>query len=911
MAPKRVFLGTAADATALTADWCRSQWPETLPPGLVFCIPTALAGRRLRDALADAYGAYQGVRFLTPALLVSLFEPPEEALPATETEVLMAWEQVFEWLRGEGAETPLFARLFPGGQGWLAQTLPRLAAARRLSALRTALAEAALDFGRVAAAGEALPEGQEGLRWQALDLLETRYREILAEHGLTDPCDLQQATLEARRPKAQEAGPLRIVMACVPDFMPALTRLLDTLPDLTVLIAYGPDETAFDAYGRPVPGVWNAPDRTLSVATGSICRCTAPAGAAAEAERFLNRFGSLSPRQLCFGILDRNMMPQFTAMAARHGMELFEPEPLPLRTQPEGRALSALLAYAADGPTEPALTALADIPETASALEPAGFSQTDLRRDLAILRSDFFPEDCGALLAFAESRRLPAVHALIVRAEGWRQALTADTAAGIRGFLTDLWGSRMLSPAAEPTRFAAFEAIGALLREAEECRIPGTPSPALFAARLNDISLRPVRRSADASFEGRLELLWSPADVALIGGVSETLFPDSLPSDPFLPDGLRTALGMRDDAMRTARDAYILDVLCRRFPADRIRLICSDTDCEGNGLRPSRLLFRCSGEARRERAQRLFIDSPAPRPTPLPESGIRLLALPSDVPPRPPVIRISASDIALFLRSPADYFLRSVLGLRPPEGRVSDDGLPGSVFGSLMHTALSVLKDSAGDPAAALTARCDALIRSTYGDAPTMEILALRRDLMRRLRKAADWEAASRAEGWRIAETEYSLETALDIDGTPVTLVGRIDRIDRHPDGRRRIVDYKTGAPKNVSTMHYRSSKGTPGQYEWASFQLPLYIWMLGRCRPDYAPEGNLSAGYLFLPKNKPPQFSPFSHPVSPEDTFEDLRGVLSRMLRIGELIRDPAVAATCSDPLLADLIRRYAASCP
>lgn len=911
MTPERIFLGTASDATALTAAWCRNRWPDALPPGLVLCVPTALAGRRLRDALADLYGAYQGVRFLTPALLITLFAPPKDAEAATETETLLAWERVFAWLRGEGAESLLLSELFPGERNWLAQAPSRLAVARRLNTLRGTLAEAALDFGRVAAAPDALPEGHERLRWQALDLLETRYREELAAHSLTDPCDLQQATIESHTLLPQEAGPLRVVMACVPDFLPALTGLLDVMPEVTVLIAAERDEAAFDTYGRPNPTFWNDPDRQLSVATESIRRCEKPEGAAAVAERFLNGFGALSPGQLCFGILDRNMMPQLTAMALRHGMTVFEPEPLPILAQPEGRALSALLAYAAEGPTEATLTALADIPETAATLEPAGYTQTALRNELADLRNALLPTDVRALLAASEEDR-PAIHALVKKAEAWRAALAADTVLGVRAFLNDLWGTKTLHPTAAPLRFAAFEAIGDLLRELADCRVTGKPDAALFAARLSDLAVRPVRRGADASFEGRLELLWSPADIALIGGVSETLFPDSLLSDPFLPDGLRTALGMRDDATRAARDAYILDTLCKRYPPNRVCLICADTNPDGNALRPSRLLFRCTHEERRDRVRKLFIDSPESRPTPPPVSGLRLRAKPEAWRKWQLLTRFSASAVAAFLRSPADYFLHFVLGLREPLGRPDGD-LPPTVFGNLVHSILRCLKTAADDDLLrSLEACCDRVLSKAYGPVPTVASLALARDIERRLRGAATWEQTSREEGWRVAETEYRMEASILVDGTPVTLVGRADRIDRHPDGRWRIVDYKTTLrAKKADNMHYRINGETPDTPDWIGFQVPIYTWMLSRCHPEHPAEEKITGGYLFLPGREPPAYSAFTDPVSPEATQADLRRTLSQMLRIGDLIREPKIAEGCSDPLLAELIRRCAEGNP
>ena len=50
-------------------------------------------------------------------------------------------------------------------------------------------------------------------------------------------------------------------------------------------------------------------------------------------------------------------------------------------------------------------------------------------------------------------------------------------------------------------------------------------------------------------------------------------------------------------------------------------------------------------------------------------------------------------------------------------------------------------------------------------------------------------KAAERAAGWRTVQVEWAFRVPLG----PLELRGKIDRIDRHPDGRVRVIDYKTG----------------------------------------------------------------------------------------------------------------------
>ena len=61
------------------------------------------------------------------------------------------------------------------------------------------------------------------------------------------------------------------------------------------------------------------------------------------------------------------------------------------------------------------------------------------------------------------------------------------------------------------------------------------------------------------------------------------------------------------------------------------------------------------------------------------------------------------------------------------------------------------------------------------------------------------------------------------VDDEPFTITGRIDRVDRHADGRYRVIDYKTAdTPVSPETSHRRGK-----QKQWIDLQLPLYHQLL------------------------------------------------------------------------------------
>jgi hypothetical protein len=117
--------------------------------------------------------------------------------------------------------------------------------------------------------------------------------------------------------------------------------------------------------------------------------------------------------------------------------------------------------------------------------------------------------------------------------------------------------------------------------------------------------------------------------------------------------------------------------------------------------------------------------------------------------------------------------------------------------------------------------------------------------LAHRLRGFATAQVKRRDEGWEIRETEWSPSqgyVAFDVDGTPIRLTGRIDRIDHHPETRRwAIWDYKTGEsvdhPRNA---HRRTDGG------WKDLQLPLYCCLAVEVLGDAVPA---EVGYIALPR--------------------------------------------------------------
>ena len=176
-------------------------------------------------------------------------------------------------------------------------------------------------------------------------------------------------------------------------------------------------------------------------------------------------------------------------------------------------------------------------------------------------------------------------------------------------------------------------------------------------------------------------------------------------------------------------------------------------------------------------------------------------------------------------------------------------------FGGLAHDVLQRFgrDDGARDERDAakvgrfLTDALKTLGSERFGSHPLPAVQLQLAQLAHRLRVFAAAQAKRREEGWQIRETEWSPSeghVAFDVDGAPIRLTGRIDRIDHHPETQRwAIWDYKTGESVANPLNAHRRRDGT-----WIDLQLPLYcvlaVELLGATVPA-------EVGYIALPRDE------------------------------------------------------------
>jgi ATP-dependent helicase/nuclease subunit B len=286
---------------------------------------------------------------------------------------------------------------------------------------------------------------------------------------------------------------------------------------------------------------------------------------------------------------------------------------------------------------------------------------------------------------------------------------------------------------------------------------------------------------------GLIEARLQKADLMILGGMNEGVWP-SLPNpDPWLAPQIRRSLGIPGLEFRTGLAAH--DFMSA-LGAPRVLLTRSLRDSRSPTV-ASRLWLRLQamtgGMTRDQRLERLAaaIDSsavvePSPRPAPAP---------PSDQRPR----EIWVTQVDRLKADPFAFYAGAMLKLRQLEPVDADHSAQWK--GNAVHKVLEQwMKDDDCDPERLLQ-RARTMIE---GDAIHPMLRALWQP---RLLEAIDWiaeeERLNREKGRRplAAEAEGKTEIA------GVVVHGRADRIDRLADGSLAIVDYKTGQPPKARAV--------------------------------------------------------------------------------------------------------------
>ncbi|GGH55531.1 double-strand break repair protein AddB [Frigidibacter albus] len=403
---------------------------------------------------------------------------------------------------------------------------------------------------------------------------------------------------------------------------------------------------------------------------------------------------------------------------------------------------------------------------------------------------------CGLEALTGERPLLACIETLLVRAEA--------LAAGPGGSPKPLW--------AEAAGREAARIMGELQREAPH---GGSFTPHDFADLLATLLQAGSVRTPDAphpliAIWGTLEARVQGADLVILGGLTDGVWPELPPPDPWLSRKMRAEAGLLLPERRVGLAAHDFQ---QAVAARDVVLSRALRDAEAETV-PSRWLNRLTnllnGLAAQGGPQALA--AMQARGAALIADALRLEAPEAPAPrahrpaPRPPLAHrpreLAVTGIRTLIRDPYAIYARHILRLRPldPIGAAPDARLRGQALHLIVERFIR--QRPAGETPEAAAARLLAVADAVL----TEEIpwpSARRLWRARLARVAPRFLAAEAGRAARGAPMLIEKTGSVTLQTLGFTLTARPDRIDLLEDGRVHIYDYKTGEPPSLKMQEH------------------------------------------------------------------------------------------------------------
>jgi ATP-dependent helicase/nuclease subunit B len=303
---------------------------------------------------------------------------------------------------------------------------------------------------------------------------------------------------------------------------------------------------------------------------------------------------------------------------------------------------------------------------------------------------------------------------------------------------------------------------------------------------------------------GPLEARLQHADLLILGGLNEGVWPPEAVADAWMSRPMRQAFGLPPPERRIGLAAHDF---AQAFAAPAV-VLTRAARVDGTPTVPSRWLLRLDtvlASGREAHPTALWPSGPWAAWHAALDRPPRFLK-PAAPAPRPPLAArprsLSATAVETWMRDPYAIYARKILDLEALEPIDADPGA--ADYGSFVHAALDAFLKA--HPAGPLPANAlDRLLatgRASFGEALARP--GLWAFWWPRFERLAAWfvahEAARRHE---LAEIHSEVSGALEIiaAGGPFRVTAKADRIDLLRDGSLVLIDYKTGAPPSVKEV--------------------------------------------------------------------------------------------------------------
>ncbi len=885
----RTFLDWSKPALPAAAEWLVDRAQNdgvTDLSDIVVVLPGRRACRRLLEILVERTND----RLIPPDMVTEgtfpeLLYEPQRPFAGMLVQHL-AWAEAMRQLPRPQAEYVL--RDIPDDSdvdGWM--SLGEL-----LWGLHRELAAEVLNFADVLQHGETIAGFQERRRWEALQVAQEKYLDLLDAYELWDR---QTARLVAVRERECHID-RDIVLLGTADLNGITRAMVDQVTDRVTALIHAPQEynQRFDEYGCLRPDPWRSVQIDLSPEQVHVVN--GPQHQADEVVRVLASFdGQYRADEITIGPADEGLVPQIQQRVTQFAV----PSRWVVgRTLPQTNVLRLLAAVAAYLETERSeefadLVRHPDVGRwlTEQGVAPEWLQELDDYLGLHLqLRLGFWLGDAAQCSQVRHAYDL--VTELLFELRNGSRPLAEWTevvlnllvsVAGDRGYDNEVAPDRMELEAIAKVRdvLGGHEEIPTDLQPV----LSGTQALLMTIDQLEGEAVPPPPDPSAVELLGWLELRFDDAPALVVTSFNEEYVPASVSADLFLPNRLRKALGIVDNDRRYARDAYALSaILASR---EQVTLIAGRRDQRGDPLLPSRLLFACDPGETAGRVRMFFNDRSDSAPLPRfgassPVITSTSLTVPKPVPLASPLASVRVTAFRSYIACPYRFYLQQVLKLEVVYGRAEE--MDGRAFGNLLHEVLgdfgsSELKDSTNEAEIEeyVQDKLDVLAAKTYGKLRLPAVSVQIEQIRRRLVAFAGWQARRASEGWAIRFIEAPHDSrAVPFSlggGREIGLRGRIDRIDQHRDrGEWVLLDYKSSDAGNPPDKMHRK------QGEWVDLQLPLYRHLAKQLGVD----GEVSMGYVVLPRHSEDVAEHMA-----DWTAEDLVSADAKAREVGRLIQD------------------------
>ena len=513
---------------------------------------------------------------------------------------------------------------------------------------------------------------------------------------------------------------------------------------------------------------------------------------------------------------DRELARRVAAELRRWNVEIDDSGGEAMSRSPPGSFLRLIVAMVAGEFAPAPLLSVLKHPLAAAGLSAATLRQATRRLERLALRGPRPGRGIGGLRAAlpADLRPDDGAHALLDRLETIAEPLVAAFAEGAQplGRLLDAHvavaeGLAASADESGAVRLWAGDAgemsaqFVSEVRDAADLLKPLPPSgySALLDSLMAGWTVRPrYGLHPRLSILGLLEARLQHADLVVLAGLNEGVWPPEPQPDPWLSRPMREAFGLPLPERRIGLTAHDF---VQAFAAEEI-VLTRAAKTDGQPTVPSRWLTRMDAVLRAANAEDALVPAHSPWRAlgsllNAPERSISI----APAAPCPPVEarprRLSVTQVEVWMRDPYSIFARHILNLRPLDPIDADPGA--AERGIFIHDALDrfVAANPESLPPDALRQLLD------FGQAAFGESLGrptIRAFWWPRFVRIAQWFVAREAERRGTIEWSRSeLKGELKIEGRegPFTLSAVADRVDRlSPDGYE-IIDYKTGAIPN------------------------------------------------------------------------------------------------------------------